>query len=153
LKENKPSVVYACLKHQWVQGNKENAYIQMKDLVKYLIDGMNIGTIGDISSWIESHRNDSDGMSNIKLLARCYLKLGQWQKNINENFTDVLPEILRSFLAATCCDRDWYKAWHAWALANFEAISSFDKSNEHISNQHLLSYAIPSIQGSPFQLI
>jgi len=30
---------------------------------------------------------------------------------------------LESFFAATKYDKNWYKAWHSWALANFEVVA------------------------------
>lgn len=37
-----------------------------------------------------------------------------WQRNIKD--------ILQSYYLATHYDSSWYKAWHTWALANFEVV-------------------------------
>ena len=55
--------------------------------------------------------------------------------------------MLRSYHAATLCDKDWYKAWHAWALANFEVLSYYEKKQETVSAQLAMAHVIPSIQG------
>lgn len=72
---------------------------------------------------------------------------------------------MQSYLLATQYDKEWYKAWHAWALANFEVISFFEKSNSTENNtpadqnitvteevngdihQEVLRYVVPSVQG------
>ncbi|KAH9273837.1 hypothetical protein BASA83_003831 [Batrachochytrium salamandrivorans] len=57
------------------------------------------------------------------------------------------PEILASYLAATQCDKSWYKAWHAWALANFEVLAYQEKQHDEIPTSVLVAHAVPSIQG------
>ena len=61
-------------------------------------------------------------------------------------------EILESYRLATEHNATWYKAWHAWALANFEVVTSMtvnadpDKGPplpEHILHDHV----VPAIQG------
>ncbi|CAH1757738.1 9252_t:CDS:10 [Entrophospora sp. SA101] len=92
-------------------------------------------------------------VGNTSLLARCYLK-------------KAIPEILQSYLHATQYDKEWYKAWHALALANFEVISHYEKLNALENNksdeeivefseeminseiqQEILRYVVPSVQG------
>lgn len=56
-----------------------------------------------------------------KLLARCHCKLGEWQKTLTaENGEEPGAAVVESYLAATSYDKTWYKAWHGWALVNFE---------------------------------
>ncbi len=120
----------------------------MNDLTAFLTKSMDIGTINDIASYLEAKKSDHQAIERVSLLARCYLKLGNWQKAVNEDSNqDITPEILRSFLAATHCDKSWYKAWHAWSLSNFEVIAAYEKSHETVSPQILISHAVPSIQG------
>ena len=61
---------------------------------------------------------------------RCYLKLGSWAESsmgINEQS---VPQILEYFGLATDHDKHWYKAWHMWALFNYEAVL-FYKQKDH----------------------
>jgi len=37
---------------------------------------------------------------------------------------------LGSYKAATEYDDNWYKAWHSWALANFDVIAYYQKHNK-----------------------
>ncbi|KAI8620292.1 armadillo-type protein [Chytriomyces sp. MP71] len=148
---NPPHVIYSCLKHAWASGVKEvkeHAFDQLRQFTKTLVDRLGIATLNDINIQLETSKTDIERLSMIKLLARCYLKLGEWQEALEEELNDaVIPEILRSFLAATHCDKTWYKAWHSWALSNFEALSYFERVQETVDPQVLISYVVPSIQG------
>jgi len=57
-----------------------------------------------------------------RLLARCYLKLGEWQEAIQGINEESIPSVLQYYAAATDHDSGWYKAWHAWAYMNFETV-------------------------------
>ena len=41
-----------------------------------------------------------------------------------------VPQILEYFGLATDHDKHWYKAWHMWALFNYEAVL-FYKQKDH----------------------
>lgn len=41
-----------------------------------------------------------------------------------------INKILSSLHHATQYDDTWYKAWHTWALMNFEAVAHYEKSRE-----------------------
>ena len=56
------------------------------------------------------------------LLAKCYLRLGMWQEELEGITASSIPPVLRYYSAATQHDPNWYKAWHAWACMNFEAV-------------------------------
>ena len=71
-----------------------------------------------------------------KLLARCFLKQGEWQIALNSNWRSETSEIiLGAYLLATHFDNKWYKAWHNWALANFEVISLYTSQNTSANNK------------------
>ena len=57
-------------------------------------------------------------------ICRCYLKLGDWCTNLEEkNLTsETISTILEYYKMATEHDTSWYKAWHAWAYMNFQAL-------------------------------
>ena len=87
------------------------------------------------------------------LLARCYLKQGDWQikQHGGDWQSDHVQDVLQSYYAATRYNENWYKAWHAWALANFEVVTALtsDAAREtadvppHIINDHV----VPAIRG------
>ncbi|KAK5239687.1 phosphatidylinositol kinase-related protein kinase tor1, partial [Exophiala xenobiotica] len=65
-----------------------------------------------------------------KLLAKCYLRQGEWQSYLlrgdwtSPRAQEPVRDILQSYQAATQYNESWYKAWHAYALANFEVVTS-----------------------------
>ncbi|CAG8465028.1 34810_t:CDS:10, partial [Racocetra persica] len=141
-----PQVVYAYLKWMWASGVREEALGFLKDFTARMSNDLRVG--------------------NKELLARCYLKKGEWQKVLQDDWeTETIPDILQSYSLATQHDKDWYKAWHAWALANFEVISYYEKligadndsqeeqnvdllDEENADNyQEILRYVVPSVQG------
>ncbi|KAG8505591.1 Serine/threonine-protein kinase mTOR [Galemys pyrenaicus] len=65
-----------------------------------------------------------------KLMARCFLKLGEWQLNLQGINESTIPKVLQYYSAATEHDRSWYKAWHAWAVMNFEAVLHYKHQNQ-----------------------
>ncbi|TPX76526.1 hypothetical protein CcCBS67573_g02191 [Chytriomyces confervae] len=148
---NPPNVIYACLKHAWASGVKEvkeHAFDQLRQFTKTLVDRLEIATLNDINVQVDPAKADPDRPAIIKLLARCYLKLGEWQQALEEELNEaVIPEILRSYLAATHCDKTWYKAWHSWALSNFEALTYYERIQDTVQPEILISHVVPSIQG------
>ncbi|KAJ1563647.1 phosphatidylinositol kinase- protein kinase tor1, partial [Nowakowskiella sp. JEL0078] len=84
----------------------------------------------------------------VKLLARCYLKMGEWNGALIDDLDEnVIPDILNSYEAATRCDKNWYKAWHAWALANFEVLSYYEKKHVNMPHELIVAHVVPSVQG------
>ncbi|KAK1024196.1 phosphatidylinositol kinase- protein kinase tor1, partial [Friedmanniomyces endolithicus] len=94
------------------------------------------------------------------LLARCYLKQGDWQIKLHDGDweSDHVQDVLQSYNMATRYNEMWYKAWHAWALANFEVVTSMaakgnpdrgeasttaDPVSREIGNDHV----VPAIKG------
>lgn len=91
------------LKHMYDAGEKKGAFERLLVFTKNLQD-------------------------DAKLLARCHLTLGQWESELNDTLSETtIPHILASFKAATEYDDNWYKAWHSWALSNFEVIAHYQK--------------------------
>ena len=127
------------------------------------ISGLNGSHVLDSHSFMERAaglpppRPDSSSPREIeewqKLLARCHLKQGQWQTAMQrgdwrgEHVTDILT----SYAAATKFDPRWYKAWHAWALANFEVVTSMtsgaDRETADIAPTVVLDHVVPAIRG------
>lgn len=48
---------------------------------------------------------------------------------------------------ATELDPEWYRAWHTWALANFEVITQLEVSQYGLSSAHFTTYIIPAVEG------
>jgi FKBP12-rapamycin complex-associated protein len=88
-----------------------------------------------------------------RLLAKCYLKQGDWQSHLHhgEWAHDQVHEILSAYAAATRYNQSWYKAWHSWALANFEVVNSItsqaDRETTEIPSNVVHDHVVPAIQG------
>lgn len=68
--------------------------------------------------------------------------------------------MLESYFAATKFDPKWYKAWHAWSLANLDLIESLETqgvdSPDGVSTTNVIPYVIAAVDGTgnpclPFQ--
>ena len=109
---------------------------------------------------INQHRSD-------KFLYDLLLKfhrLGQWQESLHGITDPTVPVILQCYEEATVYDSNWYKAWHAWAVMNFEACLFYRHRNNEIlqqqqpgtneivktgilSPQMISKYAVPALKG------
>ncbi|KAF2204804.1 hypothetical protein GQ43DRAFT_387121 [Delitschia confertaspora ATCC 74209] len=119
-------------------------------------NGVN-GHHGMIGSSVLAGSNASNSPADLaechRLLAKCYLKQGDWQTHLNHgewNHPHV-HEILSSYSAATRYNQNWYKAWHSWALANFEVVNSItskaDRETTETPTNMVHDHVVPAIQG------
>jgi FKBP12-rapamycin complex-associated protein len=62
-----------------------------------------------------------------------------------------VPDILRAYLLATHYDPTWYKAWHTWALANFEVIAHMEGQTESkitdVAGDQLAVHVVQAVEG------
>lgn len=123
-----PQVVYAQLKYMWAKGQQKEALRHLVDFTTRMSQDLGLNPNDLITQPLPS---EGPGIPKhveeyTKLLARCFLKQGEWQIALNNNWRSETSEIiLGAYLLATHFDTKWYKAWHNWALANFEVISLF----------------------------
>ena len=85
------------------------------------------------------------------LLAKCYLKQGEWLIALNrDNWQHTnINDILKSYSQATKYNPRWYKAWHAWALANFEIVQTLAAGPQltRAEQQRVVEHVVPAVQG------
>lgn len=87
------------------------------------------------------------------LLARCYLKQGDWQTKQHDGDwqSEHVQDLLAAYYSATRYNENWYKAWHAWALANFEVVTSLTsnvgRETASLSPQTVSEHVVPAIRG------
>lgn len=170
-----PEVTYARLKFNWATGHQRESLQLLKEFTTSLTEDFT-----KFNAIVASHQ-DHSGMNGVngiaepnhaeimslrerigdvdkfrKLLSKSYLKLGEWQTALQR--TDWRPEhvrdVLSAYAAATQYNRDSYKAWHAWALANFEVVTmiagqtSRDNSTRVVVPAHVVTeHVIPAIRG------
>lgn len=134
-----PQVVYAQLKYMWAKGQRREALRHLVDFTTRMSQDLGLNPNDLITQPIPS---DGPGIPRhveeyTKLLARCFLKQGEWQIVLNNNWrTETCEIILGAYLLATHFDDKWYKAWHNWALANFEVISLYTQNTRGDAMDH-----------------
>ncbi|KEY75200.1 hypothetical protein S7711_01639 [Stachybotrys chartarum IBT 7711] len=172
-------VTYAVLKYQWefaqqlgVRPTEPLAEKTLYCLQRFTNDTahrldvarahLSAQTGGDISEYGFPNQMDPALMSpqtqralhdQTVLLAKCYLRQGEWLIALNKDdwqYTKV-QDILTSYSQATKYNPQWYKAWHAWALANFEIVQTLWARNEgHLSRADqtmIIEHVVPAVQG------
>lgn len=171
-----PQINYAILKYHWATGRQPAALEALKlfttDLAERLqaaqrtAQGMN--GVNDLHGINGAYPNGVNGINgnaspflltakttqeHTKLLARCCLKQGEWQVALNKGDWrhDHVDDILASYSAATQFHPDWYKAWHAWALANFEIVQALSqKPNRDLTvvpHTIVVDHVVPAVRG------
>ncbi|KAJ6516644.1 phosphatidylinositol 3-kinase [Mycena vitilis] len=146
-----PNVVYAQLKYMWAQGAREGSLAELRQFTVSLAKDLQ----AESSDHAQRAGLSKDRLNQLsKLLARCYFKQGEWQVALDENWyhdDSGLKDVLQSYLLATNFDEGWYKAWHTWAMANFDVVSQIDTQAEgrtrDISGERLASHVVQSIEG------
>lgn len=166
-----PEVRYARFKFTWAQGHQEEALQQLKEFTSSLAEGLarynailanhvdhgganGVGIPESSNPELIHLRNRIGDPAKLrKLLAKSFLKQGEWQTALQRGDwrPDHVREVLNAYSAATQYNRESYKAWHAWALANFEVVTTLATQQgrdgsyvpSHIVNEHV----IPAIRG------
>eukprot|EP01022_Parablepharisma_sp_SALTPOND_P010231 TRINITY_DN1420_c0_g2_i1.p1 TRINITY_DN1420_c0_g2~~TRINITY_DN1420_c0_g2_i1.p1 ORF type:complete len:2697 (-),score=257.94 TRINITY_DN1420_c0_g2_i1:82-8172(-) len=93
--------------------------------------------------------NDQPDIDN-RLKARCYLKLGMWEKNQLTILADkMIDSVIYSFQTSTQLNPQYYKAWHAFGLMNYDALCMFeDMKKKSIKNPvRIKQHCIAAING------
>lgn len=136
-------MVYATTKVTWATGRKQDTFDFLRNFCSTLAS--DVGGGGDDIS------KSPQLQENRHLLARAYLKQGQWQQELTPTWTpDIIEEIVNCYQMATEFDPTWSKAWHSWALCNFEAINHLEALDGDSVNQHedlLVQYTLAAIKG------
>lgn len=158
-------VRFALIKQLWAEGSRDQALHQVRAFATQVLAS---GFATDPSYQ--------------RLLARVSLTTGEWLRTASASSAadaatataDVAEDpmlqsqraaVLSEFKAATKYDPLWYKAWHAWALANFDLLSSYrsgSKTNSQqqqsssssaptsgvgLSSQVVRAHLVPTVQG------
>lgn len=147
----KTEIKLSIAKHLWIVGERERAYEGLSKLSRVL------------SRTLESMATKSDekveeGIE--RMTARCWRKLSEWKLlAYNQQRKEAAGEsdstssssegswwgneavdsksVLDTALAATSFDKNWYRAWHSWAMANLEFSHEYErKNNHHHNNNH-----------------
>ncbi|EJD07323.1 atypical/PIKK/FRAP protein kinase [Fomitiporia mediterranea MF3/22] len=144
-----PDVVYAQLKFMWANDAKEESYRYLQTFTSSLAHDLSEAATAVAGRPTVPKRKLED-MS--KLLARCYYKQGQWQHALRKNVwsEDNIKDILQAYYFATHYDTTWYKAWHTWALANFEVVGYLENRTDRadaLPGTNLAIHVVQAVQG------
>ncbi|KAF2425315.1 FAT-domain-containing protein [Tothia fuscella] len=168
-------VSYATFKFMWATGEREEALDILKSFSTKVADDLSMRSRDAASSQVSVNGvNEVNGVNgsgsltgvanaaantnksiteDYRLLAKCYLKQGEWQTTLNNGdwHHEDVHEILAAYHNATGYNQNWYKAWHAWALANFEVVTSYtsqgDRENVEIPTNIVQNHVVPAIEG------
>ncbi|XP_053547426.1 serine/threonine-protein kinase mTOR isoform X7 [Bombina bombina] len=120
-----PQVTYAYMKYMWKSTRKAPRATQIEAFQHMQKFVNNVQLQAQHVADDPQHKQELQ-----KLMARCYLKLGEWQLSLQGINEVTIPNVLDYYNAATEHDVTWYKAWHAWAVMNFEAVLHFKHQNQ-----------------------
>ncbi|WPH02862.1 Hypothetical protein R9X50_00573000 [Acrodontium crateriforme] len=173
------AVQYAVFKFLWSNGYHDGALNALKDFTSRLRNDFEEKSVAFSSGSITVSHGTTNGANGINgtltpfgsmaaqaspkeraelddwkmLLARCYLKQGDWQIKQHDGDwqSDHVQDVLQSYHSATRYNETWYKAWHAWALANFEVVTSMtanaDRDSADVPTVIIDEHVVPAIRG------
>ena len=124
--------------------DRERAFKQLHNFVKKSLNPLSVQLSSAASPDDEAERQLAETR---KLLARCYLKLGAWQEQLLGLQEANIPTVLGYYRQATEHDSSWYKAWHSWAVVNFDTVLHYKLSSSGLSPAHISMYGVPALQG------
>ncbi|KIM44660.1 hypothetical protein M413DRAFT_25110 [Hebeloma cylindrosporum] len=144
-----PNVVYAQLKFMWANGSKEDSLNFLRQFSASLARDVMQETNAQTQRPSVSKQKIAE-LS--KLVARCFYKQGEWQAELKDEWSARnIEDILHAYLLATHYDPAWYKAWHTWALANFDVISYMegqsDGKTSDIAGARLAVHVVQAVEG------
>ncbi|KAF9525319.1 phosphatidylinositol 3-kinase [Crepidotus variabilis] len=144
-----PNVVYAQLKYMWAKGAKEDSL----NFLRQFSGSLASDVIRETNAPTQRAGVSKQKIAELsKLVARCYLKQGEWQIQLKEDWgTRDIQDILQAYYLATHYDPSWYKAWHTWALANFDVIAYMEGQNEgrtnDVAGDKLALHVVQAVEG------
>ncbi|KAF7309844.1 Serine/threonine-protein kinase TOR [Mycena indigotica] len=148
-----PAVVYAQLKVMWANGDRENTIGFLRKFIGHLTQDLELENKGSETDPRVATAKQPRVTAVSRLLARCHYKHGEWQAELRPGWVSqqqYYDDLLNSYRHATHYDGQWYKAWHTWALANFDVISHRqdrqDRTNE-LPSKDLAAHAVQAITG------
>lgn len=170
-----PEVRYARLKYEWTTGKQQNSLQSLRDFTMQLSAQLTAytdkladktilpehtgffrdpyGGLGPPVNNSTPKKAETDAAKATKLLAKCYLKQGEWLTTLKHGDwkSDHIHEIINSYAHATSYNRGWYKAWHAWALANFEVVTAItsqaNRETANLPQQVINDHVVPAVRG------
>ncbi|KAL8971115.1 MAG: hypothetical protein Q9183_001211, partial [Haloplaca sp. 2 TL-2023] len=170
-----PEIIYAMLKYQWSSGTQQQQVAldrlqaftaelshQLNDheeQIKQMSETRNPAQnmmeqpLTEVSMTAVDNRSNADTKAIRTLLAKSYLKAGEWLTVLKNGdwSANHVHDIIDAYENATKNNRTWYKAWHAWALANFEVVTAFTsqarRESTVLPQRMVTDHVVPAVQG------
>ncbi|KAB5566179.1 armadillo-type protein [Coniochaeta sp. 2T2.1] len=172
-----PHVLYSILKYQWQRGwtpgfkesgiaeralyclrmFTDEATHRLEHTRSQLMNQASMAEGGEFAyvdpNLINPHAHQAL-LEQTTLLAKCYLRQGEWMVALNKDDWQYnhVDEILHCYMKATQYNPKWYKAWHSWALANFQVVQILcpkdpDSHVARANQQVIVEHIVPAIRG------
>ncbi|KAF8966334.1 atypical/PIKK/FRAP protein kinase [Flammula alnicola] len=144
-----PNVVYAQLKFMWATGAKDESLNFLRQFTGSLVRDVT----NEINAQTQRPAVSKQKMAELsKLVARCFYKQGEWQVELKDDWNSRNVEaILFAYSTATRYDPGWYKAWHTWALANFDVIAYMENQSDgktsDVAGERLAMHVVQAVEG------
>ncbi|KAI0228314.1 phosphatidylinositol kinase- protein kinase tor1 [Massospora cicadina] len=142
-----PQVVYAYLKHRWASGGGRDTLSQLQAFTQQLTNCLKLQSVEPHSLASLVAQPSEEGGAYLRLLSRCHHRQGKWLRQLQDYWDETsIPAVLNAYYLATQLDPQCYKAWHAWALANFEVIGFYEQVGA-AKPELVSSHVVPAVQG------
>lgn len=140
-----PEITLAYFKHAWKSDLSEKPLADLTSFVRSQLEPK--------LAELEAMRSEKTEAFSI-LLAKCYMKMGEWNEALNGVEEDSIPKILECYSEAKKKYDRWYKSWHAWAFMNYKSVLFFkqrsmkdSKEPEKKREARIKSYCVPAVNG------
>ncbi|KAL9017036.1 MAG: hypothetical protein Q9185_005638 [Variospora sp. 1 TL-2023] len=170
-----PDITYAQLKYQWSCGPQQHEPTlgRLQDFTAELARQLSVHeeqskhlaatqTTGravmempltELGQTPTLRKSPIDTQAIRRLLAKSYLKAGEWLTVMQKGdwTSDHVHDIIAAYENATKNNKTWYKAWHSWALANFEVVTAItSEANREMANlpqEIIVNHVVPAVKG------
>ena len=108
------------------------------------------GNSKEVCQQLKKMVTDGDARIDAKLKARCFLKLGMWEKKDQDINDKRVASILQNFYTATQINSNYYKAWNAYGLLNYEVVCKSEdhsKMKQAINTLQIQQHCLAAING------
>ncbi|KAF9482580.1 atypical/PIKK/FRAP protein kinase [Pholiota conissans] len=144
-----PNVVYAQLKFMWAAGQKDESLGFLRIFTNNLANDVKNEAEGQAARSGVSKQKIAELN---KLIARCYYKQGEWETESRDGWKSRdVQGILYAYSRATFHDPSWYKAWHTWALTNFDVIAYMESQTEgkvnDVAGERMAIHVVQAVEG------
>ena len=154
-----PAVEYAHYKYRWAAGFKDEALTSLSQFSVQLNQAVAAYRNANMGQGLTQNQTQAQAMQitdldkTQKLLSKSYLKQGDWiaHKQNGDWQTPTAQNVLSAYRYATHFNPESYKAWHAWALANFEVVQGMsaqaERSSTNVPQQGIHQHVVPAVTG------